>query len=63
MAVGDLNRDGFEDIVSVATFDIPDDVPLKLTPVRLGSLVDDLALGVKSAVPTRYTRSLCVERH
>ncbi|MEM7030829.1 MAG: VCBS repeat-containing protein [Chloroflexota bacterium] len=39
-AVGDLNNDGFVDIVSVSNFDIPDSIPLTPVPVTFNSPFD-----------------------
>lgn len=51
LAVGDLNRDGFEDIVSAANFTIPEPIPLLPIPVTYGSPFDGDALFVQTFVP------------
>jgi hypothetical protein len=51
MAVGDLNNDGFPDIVSVSNFDIPSSVPLFPIP-ELGGEFDADAFFVATFSPT-----------
>jgi len=43
VATGDLNQDGFVDIVTVANFVIPPEVPLLLSPAQFGSVFDSTA--------------------
>ncbi|MEM9926259.1 MAG: CRTAC homolog protein [Cyanobacteria bacterium P01_D01_bin.50] len=51
VAVGDLNKDGFVDIVSASNFNLPESVPLE--PLEnLGSTFDETALLVNTFVPT-----------
>lgn len=50
MAVGDLDNDGFIDIVSVSNFDYPDPIPLH-PAVSLGGEFDDDAFIVQSFLP------------
>lgn len=57
MAVGDLNEDGFVDIVSVSNFDIPPSTPLvpfyEIAPhVKWGSPFDEEASMVPTFIPT-----------
>jgi hypothetical protein len=52
-ALGDLNRDGFVDIVSVASFDLTPEIPLlPIFSNPLGSVFDPAALFVPTYVPT-----------
>ncbi|VAW73148.1 hypothetical protein MNBD_GAMMA13-479 [hydrothermal vent metagenome] len=44
LAIGDLNNDGFDDIVSVSNFDMAADVPLLPYPVQYGGPFDESAL-------------------
>jgi len=46
LAVGDLNRDGFEDVVTVSSFDIPNTVELTPNPTTFGSPFDATAYQV-----------------
>ncbi len=47
MAVGDLDLDGFVDMVSVSSFDLPEEVPMVLSPAQYGTGFDDTAfLGI-----------------
>ncbi len=41
MAVGDLDENGFDDVVSVSNFDIPESVPMTLLPPLGGDFDDD----------------------
>ncbi|HEX3129044.1 MAG TPA: CRTAC1 family protein, partial [Thermoanaerobaculia bacterium] len=53
LATGDLNNDGFDDIVSVSSFNVTDDTPL--APIfsnPLGSVFDVAAFAVFVTVPT-----------
>lgn len=50
-AVGDLNGDGFEDIISVSNFDTPASVPITPLPFALGSDLDSQAGAVPNFVP------------
>lgn len=50
-ATGDLNRDGFPDLVTASAFDIPKEVPLKRYPVEHGSPFDATALYVEAFTP------------
>ncbi|NEO47785.1 MAG: CRTAC1 family protein [Moorea sp. SIO4A3] len=52
VAVGDLNHDGFSDIVSVSNFDSPEPIPLQPYSVTYGSPFDETALFVPTFVPT-----------
>ncbi|MGD1809767.1 FG-GAP-like repeat-containing protein [Dapis sp. BLCC M126] len=52
VAVGDLNQDGFSDIVSVSNFDIPESVPLEPYPFLLDSELDDIARVLPYFIPT-----------
>lgn len=49
--MGDLNRDGFVDIVSVSNFNLPESVPLESLE-NLGSTFDETALSVQTFLPT-----------
>lgn len=51
LAKGDLNKDGFIDLVSVANFDIPESVPLFNYSVEWGSVFDDKAYFVPTFTP------------
>lgn len=51
-AVGDLNDDGFVDIVSVSHFDIPPDLPLQEHAVDYGGPLDRVARYYESHFPT-----------
>ncbi len=51
-AVGDLNGDGFVDIVSVSHFDIPSDLPLEQHAVTYGGPLDEEARFFESHFPT-----------
>ncbi|MEM6456105.1 MAG: CRTAC1 family protein [Acidobacteriota bacterium] len=51
-AVGDLNRDGFMDIVSVSHFDIPEDLPLQRHPAQYGGPLDSAAMYLETHEPT-----------
>ncbi len=56
LATGDLNRDGFEDVVSVSSTDMPADAPLApffFNPI--GSIFDPTGLGIYSTVPADQT--------
>ena len=53
LATGDLNNDGFDDIISVSSFNVTDDTPL--APIfsnPLGSVFDVAAFAVYVTVPT-----------
>jgi hypothetical protein len=50
-AVGDLNRDGFPDLVTVSAFDIPEVIPLHPYPVDHGSPFDATAVYVETFSP------------
>jgi len=53
LAVGDLDGDGFPDIVSVSGFDLPGDAPLlPMFGNPLGSIFDPTGLGIFSTIPT-----------
>jgi len=52
LALGDLNQDGFVDIVSTSNFDYPESVPLVPDSDGLGSPFDSLAAIVPTFVPT-----------
>ncbi len=56
VAVGDLNQDGFIDMVSVSNFDVPESVLSSITkdgePVQLNSQFDDTAFIVETFLPT-----------
>lgn len=51
-AAGDLDRDGFPDLVTASAFDIPEEVPLKRYPVDHGSPFDATAWFVEAFSPT-----------
>lgn len=51
LAVGDLDRNGFEDVVTVSSFDLPAEVPLTPNPERRGGPFDDVALMVVTHRP------------
>ncbi len=50
-ATGDLNRDGFPDLVTASAFDIPKEVPLKRYPVDYDSPFDATAWYVEAFSP------------
>jgi hypothetical protein len=50
-ATGDLNRDGFPDLVTASAFDIPEEVPLKPYPVKYDSPFDATAWYVEAFSP------------
>lgn len=50
-ATGDLNRDGFPDLVTASAFRIPDDIPLKPYPVEHDSPFDATARYVEVFAP------------
>ncbi|MEM7049042.1 MAG: CRTAC1 family protein [Acidobacteriota bacterium] len=50
-ATGDLNRDGFPDLVTASSFRIPDDVPLQPYPVDYDSPFDASAWFVEAFAP------------
>jgi hypothetical protein len=50
-ATGDLNRDGFPDLVTASAFDIPEEVPLKPYPVKHDSPFDATAWYVEAFSP------------
>jgi len=50
-ATGDLNRDGFPDLVTVSAFRIPEEVPLKPYPVQYDSPFDSKAWYVEAFAP------------
>jgi hypothetical protein len=52
LAVGDLNNDGFPDIVSVSSFDSPEPMPLLISPAQYGSPFDATAFFVPTFTPT-----------
>ncbi|HEY4687870.1 MAG TPA: CRTAC1 family protein [Anaerolineae bacterium] len=52
LAVGDVNNDGFVDIVSVSNFDKPEPIPLVPFPVAYGSPFDADARYVPTFLPT-----------
>lgn len=51
VAAGDLNKDGYIDLVSVSNFDIPESVPLVRYSNQWGSPLDDTAFFVPSFTP------------
>jgi len=51
IASGDLNRDGFRDIVSVSSFDKPEPIPLAPMFVAFGSVFDQFAAFVPTFIP------------
>lgn len=51
-ATGDLDRNGFPDLVTVSAFDVPKEVPLKSYPVRHDSPFDATAFYVEAFSPT-----------
>ena len=51
-AMGDLNRDGFVDLVSASAFDFPPEVPLTPYPVAHGSAFDASARFIEVFSPT-----------
>lgn len=52
VAVGDLNNDGFSDIVSVSNYDTPEPNPLLLAPPSGSSAFDSLAYYIATWIPT-----------
>ncbi|MEL6936484.1 MAG: cartilage acidic protein, partial [Cyanobacteria bacterium J06607_17] len=52
VAVGDLNQDGFPDIVSVSNFDTPEPIPVQPYPMPLNSPLDSLAGFIPTFLPT-----------
>ncbi|MFW6012234.1 MAG: CRTAC1 family protein [bacterium] len=50
-ATGDLDRDGFPDLVTASAFDVPEEVPLKPYPVEHGSPFDATAVFVEAFSP------------
>ncbi len=52
VAVGDVNHDGFTDIVTVSNFDAPAPIPLLPYGIPYGSVFDDLAFLVPTFAPT-----------
>lgn len=52
VAVGDLNSDGFVDIVSVSNFDTPEPLPVLPIPTTFGSAFDGVAGFVPTFTPT-----------
>lgn len=52
VASGDLNKDGFVDIVTVSNFDIPESYPLQHYPIQFGSVADATAFYFPSFTPT-----------
>lgn len=52
MAMGDLNLDGFPDIVSASNFDAPAPIPLTQHTDQYGSVFDAEALYVATFIPT-----------
>ena len=52
VAVGDLNQDGFPDIVYVSTFDTPDPIPIQPYPIPLESPLDSIAGFIPTFLPT-----------
>ena len=55
LAIGDLNADGFPDIVSVSSFDKPEPVPLVRYPVSYGSPFDATAMFVPEFSPDPHS--------
>lgn len=51
VAVGDLDNNGFQDIVSVANFDIDPSTPMILSPAATGSPFDETAFYVPTWTP------------
>jgi len=47
-ATGDLDRDGFPDLVTASAFDVPQEVPLKRYPAQHGSPFDATAVYVEA---------------
>ena len=52
VAAGDLNMDGFVDVVTVSNFDLPESFPLVQYPILFGSPVDATAFYFPSFTPT-----------
>lgn len=52
VAAGDLNKDGFVDVVTVSNFDLPESFPLVQYPILFGSPVDATAFNFPSFTPT-----------
>lgn len=52
MAVGDLDNDGFPDVVSASNFDAPAPLPLTTHAYQYGSLFDAEAVYVEAFIPT-----------
>jgi enediyne biosynthesis protein E4 len=55
-AAGDLDRDGFPDLVTVSAFDVPEEVPLKRYPIEHDSPFDATALVRGGLRPGRRRR-------
>ena len=52
MAIGDLNNDGFPDVVSASNFDAPAPIPLTQHAYQYGSPFDAVAVYVAAFIPT-----------
>lgn len=52
MAVGDLNADGFDDVVSVSAADVQEEIPLFPYGVHWGSPIDGMPAYQRLAIPT-----------
>lgn len=52
VAAGDLNKDGFIDVVTVSNFDLPESFPLLNYPIPFGSAMDATAYYFPSFTPT-----------
>ncbi|HHJ16686.1 MAG TPA: CRTAC1 family protein [Gammaproteobacteria bacterium] len=52
VAAGDLNNDGFIDVVTVSNVDIPESFPLSMYPIPFGSVMDATAFYFPSFTPS-----------
>lgn len=55
VAIGDLDRDGFVDIVTTSNWDVPDPVPVLPGPAQYGGILDQFATFVPTFAPTDET--------
>jgi len=52
LATGDLDGDGFRDLVTVSNFNIPDEIPLERRDVEFGGPFDATSFFVQTLIPT-----------